>query len=143
MKTLNKITVLGVVCLGPLLGSANLSAVPSNAMPFVPPDPADKHWTVSVCSSSSDHVTLQAGPSRDDNDVFATWHPADGNGKEYVMPNKVQPLQKIFFQGSISPHHQTELCVKRDGDPKKHMSFDGDNEWHNIDAGDHDDGCPC
>jgi len=106
--------------------------------------PPATHWTVVVCASVASQVTLQAGPGRDDNDVFATWHAADAH-KVFALPDRVQGLTKIYFQASTpegDKQRQTYLCVKYDGVPKKWMQFDK-NENHDIQAGDSESSCTC
>jgi hypothetical protein len=101
------------------------------------------NWTVTVCTSLADRITLQAGPADDDNDVFAEWRHNDGPGKSFDLPDRCQNLGRVYFQANNNPDgRQTEICVKFQGAAKKHMSFDGDNEWHYIETGDSDD-CPC
>jgi len=102
---------------------------------------ADIHWTVEVCSSKAQSVTLQAGPKSDDNDVFATWRPADGK-KPFNLPTRVQSLDNIYFKATTPGRDQTDLCVQYDGRTVRHMSFDGGNEDHDLHANDSDK-CPC
>jgi hypothetical protein len=102
----------------------------------------DVHWTVKVCSSRAASVTMQAGPSHDDNDVFATWGPHDGQ-KAWVMPQRVQSLNKIYFQATTPGKDQTDMCVIYSGSPKKNMSFDGGRESHDISANDDEHDCKC
>jgi hypothetical protein len=102
---------------------------------------ADKHWTAKVCRSVAASVTMQAGPNKDDNDVFASWHPPDGQ-KSFVLPDRVQSLNKIYFKAVTPGRDQTDMCVQYDGRTCKHMSFDGKNEDHDISAND-DDNCMC
>jgi hypothetical protein len=98
-------------------------------------------WQVKVCSSNAQSVTMQAGPSSGDNDVFATWHPNDGQ-KLFDLPARIQSDGKIFFKATTPGKDQTDLCVLHDGTVKKKMSFDGGDEDHDISAGDNDN-CSC
>lgn len=106
---------------------------------------AQDHWTVTVCRNLTavPTLTLQAGPGRNDNDVFAEWDrqkPADN----FSLPSRVQNLSKIYFQANQAVNGESRMCVKRDGVPKKniHMTEKG-NEHHDIDAGNAENDCGC
>jgi hypothetical protein len=83
---------------------------------------------------------MQAGPGNTDNDVFATWHPADGR-KSFNFPSRSQSLNNIYFRATTPGHDQTDMEVLYDGRVVRKMSFDGGNEDHNLKANDKDDGC--
>ena len=91
------------------------------------------HWTVKVCGSSAQSITMQAGPHKSDNNVFATWRPADGQ-KEIPLPDRIQSFKNIYFKATTPGNDQTDLCVKYDGGTVKGMSFNGGNEDHDINA---------
>ena len=100
-------------------------------------------WTVEVCSSVKDSVTLQAGPSRDDNDVFATWRQGDGQ-RTYDLPARVQNLSQVYLKATSRDDGETGLCVRYDGHGKKAYNFDGKSEDHEVKASDGDDSnCRC
>ena len=100
-------------------------------------------WASTVCSSQADVVTLQAGPSRDDQTAFAQWKRGDGQ-RTFALPQRVQNLQKVYVEANNSPQgRETEMCVKFDNRPKKRVSF-SKGENHTIDANDKDDtACRC
>jgi hypothetical protein len=101
------------------------------------------HWYMGICSSAAVSVTLQAGPSSDDNVVFATWHPGDGQ-KRFALPDRVQSLDSVFVQITLPDGKwQTEACVGYDGYAKQAFHMDHGNENHQISKGDSDDGCAC
>lgn len=108
-----------------------------------PPRASGARWASTLCSSQADVVTLQAGPSKDDNEVFAQWKRGEGQ-KTFALPQRVQNLQKVYVQANNNPPgRETELCVKFDNRPKKRVSFSR-SENHAIDANDSDDkGCRC
>jgi len=105
------------------------------------------HWTVHVCRKftfTNGTITLQAGPGRNDNDVFATWH-REKKQDVFDLPERVQHLGKIYFQATPSSGGESRLCVKFDGVPKKNirMTKGGKNEHHDIEAGDTENDCAC
>ncbi len=100
-------------------------------------------WTVEVCSSVKDSIALQAGPSRDDNDVFATWRQGDGQ-RTYDLPARVQNLSQVYLKATSRDDGETGLCVRYDGHGKKAYNFDGKSEDHEVKASDGDDSnCRC
>ena len=104
---------------------------------------ASARWVSTVCSSQADVVTLQAGPSKDDQTAFAQWKRGDGQ-RTFALPQRVQNLQKVYVEANNSPQgRETEMCVKFDNRPKKRVSF-SKSENHTIDANDKDDTrCQC
>jgi hypothetical protein len=99
-------------------------------------------WSVRICPQTvSSRVGLQSGPSRDDNEVWGEWVKGSGQN-EIRFPAHQQGLDPIYFQANNFQEQQVELCVLYDGQVKKHYSFDGENEWHNIERSDSDE-CPC
>jgi hypothetical protein len=106
----------------------------------------DVHWYIWICSSSADTVTLQGGPSRDDNDVFAQWRQGQGT-RGYALPERAQQpgVDSVFTQLTVpdGPWH-TEACVGHDGYAIQayHMNSGGE-EHHQNSSGDSDNGCAC
>jgi hypothetical protein len=110
-----------------------------------PPSPSPR-WIVMVCrgSTATSEITMQAGPSNTDNDVFATWKASDGGGdKLYKLPERIQDRNKIYFRATSPEHKQGELCVKFNNRPKRKISFDGGDEDAWIEASDDDAKCRC
>jgi hypothetical protein len=104
---------------------------------------AAAHWTVTVCSSVKSSVTLQAGPSSVDNNVFKTWKQRDKQ-KTYDLPSRVQSLGQIYLKATSPDDGETALCVRYDGHAKKAYNFDGKAEDHDVKASAGDDGsCRC
>ena len=100
-------------------------------------------WTVEVCSSVKDAVTLQAGPSKDDSDVFATWRQGDGQ-RTYDLPARLQNLSRIYLKAASQNDGDTALCVRYDRHGKKAFNFNGTSEDHEVKASDGDDSsCRC
>lgn len=123
----------------PTSNTTNLSAstAPRNA--------TAAHWTVTVCRNLTGvpQVTLQAGPGRNDNDVFATWDRTKSQDS-FDLPERVQNLGKIYFQANTSVNGDARLCIKHDGVPKKNIKMTkAGNEHHDIDAGDDENDCGC
>jgi hypothetical protein len=84
------------------------------------PSPIDKStgqkpWSVVVCSARAKSVTLSAGTSETDGEVFE-------------LPARVQSLSRIYLKGSASDKNQVEMCVLYDGKPKKRVEFDDDED---------------
>jgi hypothetical protein len=103
-------------------------------------------WAVMVCRSSTatSEITMQAGPSNTDNDVFATWKASDGGGdKLYKLPESIQDRNIIYFSATSPEHKQSELCVKFNDYPKKKISFDDGDEGSWIATSDDDAKCKC
>ena len=101
---------------------------------------AQEHWAFHVCKSVAASVTVQAGPRKDDNDVFKTWMPADGN-KSFLMPARVQSLNKIYVKATTPGHDQTYMAITYDGRVVKKMEFNGGNEDHEVEANGKDQDC--
>lgn len=100
-------------------------------------------WSVVVCSSRANSVTLQAGPSKDDSGTFATWKETSAQ-RIYDLPTRVQNLTSVYLQAIGSETNSVELCVLFDGKPKKRVSFEDGNEDHTIKSSDdNDDDCRC
>jgi hypothetical protein len=109
------------------------------------PSPSPR-WIVTVCrgSTTTSEITMQAGPSNIDNDVFATWKASDGGGdKLYKLPESIQDHNRIYFRATSPEHKQSELCVKFNNRPKRKISFDGGDEDAWIEASDDDAKCRC
>ena len=101
------------------------------------------HWTIIVCAARPSSVKLMAGPSKDDVEVFATWHDGDGQ-RTYALPQRMQHLEDIYFKAEATDKLPVELCVLYDGHPKKRFGFDGGGEDHFVKASDNDDNdCKC
>lgn len=103
-------------------------------------------WTVHVCRKftyTDGRIDLQAGPSHDDNDVFATWrreHPQD----VFDLPERIQELGRIYFQVNTSKGGESRLCVKFEGAPKKNYRITSAGHHQDmIDASDSNDHCLC
>ena len=117
-------------------------------MPSSPPSlPSHSpRWMVTVCRGSTEtsEITMQAGPSNTDNDVFATWKASDGGGdKLYKLPERIQDRNTIHFRATSPEHKQGELCVKFNDHPKRKISFDDGDEDAWIEASDDDAKCRC
>ena len=101
------------------------------------------HWKVALCTSSATPVTFQAGPSKDDNDVFLTWHQGDG-AHWYWLPDRCQNLEKVYMKVTSPEDAQIEVCLFYDDHPKKRYGFNGGVEDHDVSASDDDDNdCHC
>jgi hypothetical protein len=90
-------------------------------------------WSVKVCAglTQSGRVGLQSGPDGHNNDVWGEWIKGE-TPDEIRFPENQQQLDPIFFQGNNFQKLQVELCILYDGIVKKHYSFDGANETHDI-----------
>ncbi len=121
--------------------NANAVATPDAPTPMKTVK-TEARWSVVVCSSRAQSVSLSAGPNEDDSEVFATWK-EDSPLRKFDFPARVQNLSTVFFMGSASDKNQVELCVLFDGKPKKRVEFD-DSEDHEIKSSDsNDDDCRC
>jgi len=103
-------------------------------------------WVVMVCRSSTatSEITMQAGPSNTEYNVFATWKASDGGGdKLYKLPESIQDRNAIYFRATSPENKQGELCVKFNDHPKKKISFDDGDEDASIAASDNDAKCRC
>src|SRR4029450_10072453 len=75
-----------------------------SALPLPSPSP---RWIVMVCRSSTatSEITMQAGPSNTDYNVFATWKASDGGGdKLYNLPESLQDPNFIYFFATSQEH---------------------------------------
>jgi hypothetical protein len=114
-----------------------------SAPPLPSPSP---RWVVMVCRSSTatSEITMQAGPTNTDYNVFATWKASDGGGdKLYKLPESIQDRNTIYFRATSPENKQGELCVKFNNHPKKKISFDDGDEDAWIGASDDDAKCRC
>jgi hypothetical protein len=109
-----------------------------------PPNTAPSaRWTVEVCSSVKGSLTLQAGPSKDDTRVFATWSQSQGQ-RIYNLPARLQNLSQVYLKATSRDDGETGLCLRYDGHGKKAYNFHGKSEDHEAKASDgDDDGCRC
>jgi hypothetical protein len=131
---------LGLVFVG--LSVLQLSCASQQQTPkSVPAPPA--RWTVEVCSSVKGSVALQAGPSKDDSNLFATWRQGDGQ-KTYDLPARLQNLSEIYLKATSQDDGDTALCVRYDGHGKQAYNFNGKSQDHELKASDGDDSsCRC
>ncbi len=124
--------------------NANIARITPPELVIQSPTPVDQtgqtRWTVAVCTSRARSVTLQAGPSKEDTQTFATW--TEGGQKIYALPERVQNLTEIYFHAVGSEPKPVELCVLFDGRPKQRVAFEEGGEGSFISAGD-DDGNDC
>ena len=130
------VSLLAIIPPGPGHQSANGSTEFAQTPPATP-------WGLRICSSAASFLTLQAGANHQNNDVFATWHPADGS-KLFLLPAKYQGLPQIYVQVSMPTNQraQTEMCVKYNDNPRKRMDFNnGENQT--VSANDSEDSCKC
>src|SRR4051812_49332852 len=102
------------------------------------------HWTAKVCTSVKDRITLLAGPSKDDVEVFGTWRFGEGQ-TVFDLPARVQQLTELYVKASTVPQGKNaQLCVRYDGHPKKAYNFSGSDEDHEVKSSDSDDSnCRC
>lgn len=84
-------------------------------------------WSVVVCSARTKSVTLSAGTNETDGEVFAIWQ-KDIEQRKFDLPVHVQKLSRIYLKGSASDKNQVEMCVLYDGEPKKRVEFDDDED---------------
>ena len=66
------------------------------------PSPSPR-WIVIVCRSSTatSEITMEAGSSNTDYNVFATWKESDGGGdKLYKLPESIQDRNTIYFRAT-------------------------------------------
>jgi hypothetical protein len=91
-----------------------------------------------------DEITLHAGPSSDDTDVFGHWRPSDAQAS-YALPDRVQQLTQVFVRAVTTPDNKVaNVCVLFDGRPKKAFNFSGLTEDHLVKSSDTDDAsCRC
>ena len=109
--------------------NANMSnsstPLPSPASSVITDQPA--HWSVVVCSSRAQSVTLSAGTSETDGEVFGTWK-QDAVQRQFYLPVKLQNLARIYFKASASDRNQVEMCILYNGKAKKRVEFDDDED---------------
>ena len=84
-------------------------------------------WSVVVCSARTKSVTLSAGTSETDGEVFAIWQ-KDIEQRKFELPVHMQKHSRIYLKGSASDKNQVEMCVLYDGKPKKRVEFDDDED---------------
>jgi hypothetical protein len=113
----------------PNSNAGNTNVFPNENTGSLPIDePTEQNpWSVVVCSSRANSVTLSAGTSNTDGEVFATWQ-RDIEQREFDLPARVQSLSRIYFKGSASNKNQVEMCVLYNGKPKKRVEFDDDED---------------
>lgn len=123
--------------------NTNLNANTVSPTPQATIAAANPRWSVVVCSSRAKMVTLSAGPSETDSEVFASWN-ADSAQRVFNFPQRVQNLTSVYFKASGSENNQVETCVLFDGKAKKRVEFD-DQEDTLISSTDTDelDKCRC
>lgn len=123
--------------------NTNLNANTSAPTPQATVATANPRWSVVVCSSRAKVVTLSAGPSETDSEVFGSWN-ADSPQRVFNFPQRVQNLTSVYFKASGSENNQVETCVLFDGKAKKRVEFD-DQEDTLINSTDTDelDKCRC
>jgi hypothetical protein len=153
IMALSMVTGVAVGCLGLLACSPRETANPTPppttpattvAVPATTSTPSPSaRWTVVVCSSRSGPVTLHAGPSKDDNEVFVTWR--QGDQRVHALPQRVQNLSEVYLRAAKPDDGKpVELCVLFDGHPKKRLDFRGGVEDGRVKSSDTDqDECRC
>jgi hypothetical protein len=99
------------------------STVPASTVQTLSQSP----WSVVVCSSRANSVTLSAGASDATGEVFATWK-QNTPQKEFTLPAELQNFSRVYFKGSASDKNQVEMCILYDGNPKKRIEFDDDED---------------
>lgn len=116
------------------------SSSPANASTATDETP---HWSVVVCSSRAKTVTLSAGASERDGEIFGTWRDS-GVQRQFFLPLNLQKSARVYIKASASDKNQVEMCVLYDGKAKKRVEFD-DDEDVNVAADDTDelDKCRC
>jgi hypothetical protein len=107
----------------------NINVVPNGSAVSSPVDAStvQNPWSVVVCSARTKSVTLSAGTSETDGEVFAIWQ-KDIEQRKFELPVHVQKLSRIYLKGSASDKNQVEMCVLYDGEPKKRVEFDDDED---------------
>jgi hypothetical protein len=115
-----------------------------SAPPAATPAPPPAHWTAKVCTAVKDQITLRAGPSSDDTDVFGHWQAGDGQ-ISIDLPARVQQLSQVFVRAETMPDNKVaNICLLFDGRPKKAFNFSGLTEDHLVKSSDTDDtSCRC
>ena len=123
--------------------SVTVAVSPAPAAGATPAVASAARWSVAVCSSRANSVTLQAGPSKDDSATFATWKEG-GTQRIYDLPPRVQNLTSVYFKAVGSETKPVELCILFDGKPKKRVSFEDGDEDHTVKSSDENDNdCRC
>jgi len=103
-------------------------------------------WSVTVCNETTEatRVTIQSGPSKDDNEVWWEWKREEGRDHDYKrLPDGQQGLNRIYLKAINPQEKQVNLCVKYDDVQVKHYDFDGKDEDHEMSVGDRDGDCKC
>lgn len=104
-------------------GVANTTVSPASDVQPTSQSP----WSVVVCSSRANSVTLSAGASDAAGEIFATWK-QETPQREFQIPAKLQNLSRIYLKASASDKNQVEMCVLYDGKAKKRIEFDDDED---------------
>ena len=107
----------------------NINVAPNESTKSLPVDAftAENPWSVVICSARTKSVTLSAGASETDGEVFAIWQ-KDIEQRKFDLPVHVQKLSRIYLKGSASDKNQVEMCVLYGGEPKKRVEFDDDED---------------
>jgi hypothetical protein len=115
------------------------SPLPTTTVPAI----SKARWSVVVCSSRAKNITLSAGASETDSEVFTTWREGTPQ-RVFDFPPKVQNLSSVYLKASSSDNNQVELCILFDGQPKKRVEFEEDEDT-TVNATDTDnlDKCRC
>ena len=107
----------------------NINVAPNGSAVSSPVDAStvQNPWSVVVCSARTKSVTLSAGTSETDGEVFAIWQ-KDIEHRKFELPVHLQKLSRIYLKGSASDKNQVEMCVLYEGEPKKRVEFDDDED---------------
>lgn len=101
------------------------------------------NWTARVCASKAQHVVIFAGTNGENKVFVAEWKRGMGQ-VTYDLPANLQGLTKVWVRFETPGEElQTEVCVKWNGQNKRHFSFDGGGEDHFVETSDHDNDCLC
>jgi hypothetical protein len=108
------------------------------------PVPSTARWTITVCGGETQvtEVTLQAGPARQDLEVFATWYSSE-QVKTFPLPSSVQNLTHVYVKATSPEAKPVEACVKWNGSPKKRYSFAQGAEDLEVDVQEESKDCKC
>lgn len=106
---------------------------PNNGVANEPVSPAantqtasESPWSVVVCSSRANSVTISAGEGEVEGEVFATWK--QDSQRTFELPAKLQKLPRIYLKASASDKNQVEMCALYNGKAKKRIEFDDDED---------------
>jgi hypothetical protein len=113
----------------PNTNTSNINDFPNGNTISSPIDASNgqRPWSVVVCSARAKSVTLSAGANETNGEVFATWQ-KDSMQRKFELPEQVQNLSRIYLKGSASDKNQVEMCVLYNGEPKKRVEFDDDED---------------